>query len=149
MKIAGAVLLGLLWAPMLAQESPHVAYMTPNADYPLKLRILSSERRSHRYRGGIESTESYGSGNLLGDGSGNDVKGFDYSTDSCVGGFMHNAQHGEFYQGKWKKQDQKIEILTVETGQTKPDKCTISVTLKDKPYGKDNPPPKLVTSRGN
>jgi hypothetical protein len=37
----------------------------------------------------------------------------------------------------------------LKTGQTKPDKGTNSVTLKDKPFGKDNPLPRLVTSRGN
>ena len=60
---------------------------------------------------------------------------------------MHNDSPGEYYQGKWKTQDRKIEILTMEPGRTYSEKCTIDVTLKAAPYSKENPPPKLVTNR--
>jgi hypothetical protein len=122
-------------------EQPRVAWATPNAEYPLKVRVLSSDRHqsvSH----GIVLTQSYGSGNLL---SGPNV-GFDYSS-YCEGGFMHNAAAGEYYQGKWKTQDRKIEILVMQPGTTFSEKCTIDVSLKPAPYSKENPPPKLVTSR--
>lgn len=122
-------------------EPPRVPWATPNPDYPLKVRVLSSARTETR-RGGIIDTRSYGSGNLLG----NPRVGFDYNSN-CEGGFMHNAESEDFYQGKWKKQDRKIDILVVETGSNHPEKCEIDVTLKAAPYGKDNPPPRLVTAR--
>lgn len=121
-------------------EHPRVAWTTPDAQYPLKVRVLSSDRHQNLLHG-VVVTDSYGSGNLWGDPN----VGFDYASH-CDGGFMHNAAAGEFYQGKWKTQDRKIEILVVQPGLTHPEKCTIEVTLKPAPYSKDNPPPKLVTS---
>jgi hypothetical protein len=118
------------------REPPHTAAMEPNPQYPLKVRVLSSDRTHDRY-----GTKSYGSGNLLQE----PMVGFDYSSD-CSGGFMHNGAQGEYYQGRWKKQDRKIEILTAETGSTHVDKCDIDITEKPKPYGPGNPPPRLVTA---
>lgn len=142
---SAALVLALFLAPSLGgqmfHEAPRVAFTTPNPDYPLKVRVLSSARHHSRH-GGILYTDSYGSGNLLA----NPKVGFDY-TSTCEGGFMYNAEGGEYYQGKWKKQDRKIEILVMETGQTRPEKCEIDVTLKAAPYSKDNPPPNLVTAR--
>ena len=134
----------LLAAPLLTAQRPHdmprVTWSTPNPDYPLKVRVLSSDRHQSRHSGLIY-TDSYGSANLLG----NPNVGLDY-TSTCEGGFLHNQEGGEYYQGKWKKQDREIEILVVETGHTSPEKCKIDVTLKPAPYSKDNPPPRLVTS---
>jgi hypothetical protein len=114
-------------------ESPRVAATAPNPDYPLKVRVLGSARTHDKF-----GTHSYGVGNLLG---GKPV-GFDYTSD-CEGGFLHNVQEGEFYQGKWKKQDRKVEILVQDPGNTHVEKCDVNVTLKAEPYGKDNPPPAL------
>jgi hypothetical protein len=122
-------------------EPPRVAWTTPNANYPLQVRILTSGRHSW-WQFGMVHTQDYGSGNLLG----SPQIGFDFNSD-CDGGFLHNASAGEFYEGRWKTQDRKIEILMVRTGQTKPEKCTIDVSLKPAPYSKDNPPPHLVTNR--
>lgn len=122
-------------------EMPRVTWSTPNPDYPLKVRVLSSDRHQERHSG-MTFTNSYGSANILG----NPNVGLDY-TSTCEGGFIHNQEGGEYYQGKWKKQDREIEILVVETGQNHPEKCKIDVTLKPKPYSKDNPPPRLVTGR--
>jgi hypothetical protein len=138
--------LGLLAVPYAGSqhlgdiESPRVAWSAPNPNYPLKVHVLSSDRRQSRYAG-IVSTKSYGSGNLLG----SPVVGFDYNSD-CDGGFMRNAERGDSYQGKWKKQDRKIEILIVPTGSNHFEKCEINVTLKAAPYSRNNPPPRLVTA---
>ena len=121
-------------------EPPRVAWSTPNPEYPLKVQVLSSAR-SESHHAGIITTSSYGSANLLA----TPKVGLDYSSH-CEGGFLHNGEAEEFYQGKWKKQDRQIEILVVQTGSTHPEKCTIDVTLKAAPYGKDNPPPRLVTA---
>jgi hypothetical protein len=139
------IVLALLVVPSLGAQSQHemprVTWTTPDPDYPLKVRVLSSARQEHRHAG-IIYTDSYGSANILGTPN----VGLDY-TSSCEGGFLHNQESGEFYQGKWKKQDREIEILVVETGKSHPEKCKIDVTLKPAPYSKDNPPPKLVTAR--
>ncbi|HZL25466.1 MAG TPA: hypothetical protein VFC39_02930 [Acidobacteriaceae bacterium] len=118
-------------------ESPGVAATTPNADYPLKVHILGAMRNQDR-----SGVHGYGSGNLLGP----PPVGFDY-TYNCEYGFLHNAQAGEFYQGKWKTPDRKIELLTQEMGSNHVDKCTINVTLKSAPYSKENPPPRAPTAR--
>jgi hypothetical protein len=139
--LAFAVCLPILAAAQ-SNEPPRVAWETPDPAYPLKVHILSSDRHyTHHSHTGLIDTESYGSGNLLGP----PPTGFDY-TSYCPGGFLHNAQHEEFYQGRWKQQDQKLEILIVETGHNKPDKCEIKITVKAQPYSKDNPPPHLVTA---
>jgi hypothetical protein len=122
-------------------EHPRVPWSTPNPAYPLKIRILSVDRH-YGHHGGVDYTQSYGSGNLLSDPQ----VGFDYTSD-CLGGFTHNAEEEDFYQGKWKQQDRKLEILMVEAGEKNVEKCTINVTLKPAPYTKKNPPPHLVTAR--
>lgn len=142
---SAVLVLALLAVPCLTAQRPHemprVTWSTPNPDYPLKVRVLSSDRQQTRHSNLIY-TNSYGSANILG----NPNVGLDY-TSTCEGGFLHNAEGGEYYQGKWKKQDREIEILVVETGQNHPEKCKIDVTLKAVPYSKENPPPRLVTAR--
>ncbi len=141
---SAVLVLALLAAPYVGgqafHEMPRVTWSTLNPDYPLKVRVFSSDRHQERH-GGMIYTNSYGSANLLG----NPNVGLDY-TSNCEGGFLHNAEGGEYYQGRWKKQDREIEILVVETGQNRPEKCKIEVTLKPAPYSKDNPPPRLVTA---
>ena len=141
---SAVLVFALLAAPFVGaqmfHETPRVAWTTPNPDYPLKVKVLSSARYQSRHSG-IVYSNSYGSGNLLGSPN----VGFDYTSD-CGGGFLRNAESGEYYQGRWKKQDRKIEILEVETGQNRPEKCEINVTLKAAPYSKDNPVPRLVTA---
>jgi hypothetical protein len=142
---SAVLVLSLLTASSLGaqafHEMPRVTWATPNPDYPLKVHVLTSDRHNER-RSGMIYTNSYGSANLLGTPN----IGLDY-TSTCAGGFLHNQEGAEFYQGKWKKQDREIEILVVETGQNRPEKCKIDVTLKPAPYTKDNPPPHLVTAR--
>jgi hypothetical protein len=140
------LILALLVAPLLAVPSfaqndhARIAWDTPNPDYPLKVRILTVDRQ-HHYHDHIEDTHSYGSGNLLA----NPDVGFDYST-YCPGGFVHNVLSGEFYQGRWKQPDRKLEILLVQVGSKQVEKCTVNVTLKPAPYTHDNPRPHLVTA---
>ena len=139
------LVVALLAVPCLTAQRPHdmprVAWSTPNPDYPLKIRVLSSDRQ-HAHHSNLDYTDSYGSANILG----NPNVGLDY-TSTCAGGFLHNAESGEYYQGKWKKPNREIEILVVETGHNSMEKCKIDVTLKPAPYTKDNPPPRLVTAR--
>ena len=146
MRLA-VVALVLFAQPFLHPHLPHepvharIAWTTPDPNYPLKVRILSADHHNEYHSSGIVDSTSYGSGNLWSEPK----VGFDYKTD-CPGGFTHNAAKDEYYQGRWKKQDRKIEILTVEVGSNHPEHCEIDVTLKSAPYDKDNPPPHLVTA---
>jgi hypothetical protein len=102
----------------------------PNADYPLKVHLLITSRHQ-----GKAEQRTDGSGNLLGEPE----VGFDYRANCLL---LHNDHHDEFYQGKWKKQDKKIEVLAQQPGETRIDKCELDVTLKAQPYTKENPAPK-------
>jgi hypothetical protein len=114
---------------------PRVPWTTPVEGYPLKVRILTSKRIMDQ---GAQHT--YGSGNVLGE----PMVGFDFQAPCKI---LHNKDEDEFYQGKWKKQDKKIEILLLEPGTTIMDKCTVEVTPVAAPYTKENPPPPAVAPR--
>jgi hypothetical protein len=122
-----AFFLLLIVIPSAAQvfyEPPDVPATAPNPEFPVRVHILGSHWNYVRgsYRG-------YGRGDLLGD---NPV-GFDY-TYSCSQPFLHNALREEFYQARWKKQDQKLEILTQKVGSDHFHHCELKVALKPVPY---------------
>jgi hypothetical protein len=106
---------------------------TPNKDYPLKLHFLDGEAGVSGF-----SSVGVGSGNLLGEHS----VGFDY-TYKCDQGFEQTPDPEAFYQGKWKKQDKEIEILTKEPFSDKTHKCKLDVGMRTAPYTDDNKPPPL------
>ena len=115
---------------LLAQTSlytapPDVPATAPNPEFPLHLHIFTN-RWSH-VRGNYEG---WGRGDLLGD----KPTGLDF-TFSCGEPFLFNAQQGEFYQARWKKQDHKLEILMQKVGSDHLQKCELNVTLKPTPYG--------------
>src|SRR5271170_8055665 len=118
---------------LLAQNftaPPDVPATTPNPDFPLRLR---SFRNHWNHVNGIY--DGYGRGDLLGD----KPTGLDY-TFACGEPFLHNAQPSEFYQARWKKQDQKLEILMQKVGSDHLQKCELKVTLKPMPYGRYGAP---------
>ena len=129
---SAVLVLALLAVPCLTAQRPHdmprVTWSTPNPDYPLKVHVLSSDRHQERH-GGLNYTNSYGSANILG----NPNVGLDY-TSNCEGGFLHNQEGGEFYQGKWKKQDRRLELLMQRIGSNHLDKCDLDVSYKAQPY---------------
>jgi hypothetical protein len=106
--------------------APEGPAMPPNAQFPMHVRILQTHW--NHVNGGYEG---YGRGNILGD----KLTGFDY-TYSCAEPFMHNAQKDEFYQARWKKEGQKLELLMQELGTDHEHKCELKVALKPMPYGK-------------
>ena len=110
-------------------EPPGVASTVPNPEYPLHIFVLSQGERVHNRFG----THSFGRADLLA----NPIRGLDYTFD-CYTGFLHNAS-GEFYQGRWKKPDQKIEILVQRVGSNHVDKCELNVTMKAEAYGRYGP----------
>jgi len=129
MKTVVLSLLPLAFAGSLCAQRytapPDVPATAPNPDFPLHLRIL---RNRWNYVGG--AYEGFGRADLLGD----KPTGLDY-TFACGEPFLHNAQPSEFYQARWKKQDQKLEILMQKVGSDHLQKCELKVTLKPEPYG--------------
>ncbi|HZL25465.1 MAG TPA: hypothetical protein VFC39_02925 [Acidobacteriaceae bacterium] len=100
--------------------------LTPNAQYPVHVHLFLAKAS-----GSDGSYHGFGRGDILGASP----QGFDYSF-SCSEPFLANGVSREFYQGKWKKQDQKLEILMQRIGSDHLDRCDLQVALKPKPYGK-------------
>ena len=124
--IVFSIFLAVFASPLLAQVvPPDVPATAPNPDFPLHLRVFHT-RWSHTR--GIY--EGFGRADLLGD----KPTGVDY-TFECGEPFLHNKQPSEFYQARWKKQDQKLEILMQKVGSDHLQKCELKVTLKPMPYG--------------
>jgi hypothetical protein len=127
-----AIVLSLLLlvssSSLLAQSftaPPDVPAVDPNPEFPLHMHVFRVHWNHVR---GIY--EGYGRADLLGD----QPTGLDY-TFSCSEPFLHNAQPTEFYQARWKKQDQKLEILMQKVGSDHLQKCELKVALKPMPYG--------------
>jgi hypothetical protein len=99
---------------------------TPNPQYPLHVRVLVAQRRNTNW--GIQG---FGRADLLGP----QVHGVDYTYD-CSYGLIHNMAKDEFYQARWKKPGQKMEVLLQEIGNNHVHKCDLDVTVKDAPYGR-------------
>ena len=119
----------LATSPLFAQryaQPPDVPASAPASDFPLHVRILNVHW--NRVNGGYEG---YGRADLLGP----PLQGIDY-TFSCSEPFLHNAARGEFYQARWKKQDQKLEILMQKVGSDHLQKCELKTAVKSQPYGR-------------
>lgn len=104
--------------------------MTPNPAYPVHVHLFIAKANGNN--GGYQG---FGRGDILGASP----QGFDYSF-SCSVPFLANSVAKEFYQGKWKKQDQKLEILLQRIGSDHLDRCELKVALKPVPYGKYSEP---------
>lgn len=78
--------------------------------------------------------DGYGRADLLGA----TPQGVDY-TFSCSEPFLHNVGKAEFYQARWKKPDQKLEILMQKVGSDHLQKCELKTSVKPEPYGKYGP----------
>ncbi len=129
MKIASCVLLLSLSVPSLFAQryyaAPDVPSTAPNPQYPLHVHVFANH---YNYDNG--GYHGYGRADILG----TKPSGFDY-TYSCSEPFLHNAQAAEFFQAKWKKQNEKLELLMLKVGSNREQKCQLNVTLKQTPYG--------------
>ena len=103
---------------------PYVPVSEPYADYPVQVRILETRWSFDRgeYLG-------FGRGDILGP----DHRGFDY-TYSCGEPFKYNQLHGEFYEAKWKKQDQELEVLLQKVGSNHTARCTLKTSMKPESF---------------
>ena len=106
-------------------EPPDVPATRPAADFPLHVHIFVVHwNRINGYY------EGYGRGDLLVASP----QGVDY-TFSCAQPFLHNAGKAEYYQGRWKKENQRLEILMQKVGSDKEQKCELKTSVKPQPYG--------------
>jgi hypothetical protein len=96
----------------------------PNPDYPVHIHIIIAKSS-----GGNGDYHGFGRGDILGA----TLQGFDY-TFSCGQPFLNNSIDAEFYQAKWKKPNEKLEILIQPIGSNHINHCDLNVSLKDKPY---------------
>jgi hypothetical protein len=117
----------LLLLAMFAQfyaTSPADPATAPNPDYPVHVHIIIASSN-----GGQGDYHGHGRGDILGP----TLQGFDY-TFSCGQPFNNNRLPAEFYQAKWKKPNQKLEILLQPIGSTRVGRCDLNIALKAKPY---------------
>ena len=114
--------------PIYTPVAPYVPSTEQFEDYPVQVRILDTHSRFVRgeYIG-------YGRADVLGTAP----LGADYSY-SCTEPFKSNDLHGEFYGGKWKKPEEKLEIILQEVGSKHTTLCTLKVTLKPVAYAPDS-----------
>lgn len=105
-------------------DPPQGPYTEANEKYPLKVEVLQVDHQSSN-NGQYISVETVGAGNVFKE----KTVGFDFKS-GCSGGLQTGT-----YQSRWKKEDQKIELLTLPQGKTKSSTCTVDIlSLKDKPY---------------
>jgi len=110
--------------PVYFPVSPYVPATQLFDDYPVHVRILES-----RWSFSRGTYYGFGRGDILGSGQ----RGFDF-TYECGEPFRFNEMHGEFYEGKWKKPDLKLELLLQRVGSDHISPCTLKTSLKPAPY---------------
>ena len=94
------------------QSRPAVTAATqPNAEYPLRIQMKVTSMGNY-------TTPGYGRGNVMGE----TPTGFDFVED-CNLGYTENNDRQLVYQARWKKRQQKLEILLQEM-RTKDDGST-------------------------
>ena len=105
---------------------PGFAYEVPDQDYPLQFHVIDGLRKEDSL-----GDHGYGTANLSAPGK--DLQGVEYNYD-CGRGFITSSQIDNYYEGRWTKPGQRIELLLQRPGSGKVDECTITVTLKPDPY---------------
>jgi hypothetical protein len=100
-----------------------------NPEYPVHVHILVVNSN-----GGGGEYHGHGRGDILGP----TLQGFDY-TFSCSQPFNNNRLAAEFYQAKWKKPNEKLQILLQPIGSNHIGHCDLNIALKPKPYLYANP----------
>lgn len=118
--LPGTMLGGPLWT------EPEISFSDPATDYPLRLHVITGYRRL--YAGGAQG---YGTANLVADAG--VLEGVDFNYN-CSHGLIPNAQADEFFQGRWVKKDQRMEILLQRIGSDHVDRCQLNVSVKGAPY---------------
>jgi hypothetical protein len=118
----------VLFLAMFAQfypTPPSDPATVPNANYPVHVHIIIAKAS-----GGQGDYHGFGRGDILNP----TLQGFDY-TFSCGQPFNNNRLPNEFYQARWKKNNEKLEILLQPIGSNHINRCELNVALKARPYG--------------
>jgi hypothetical protein len=122
------MIVALFLMAQMGPAVPNTPTSTPDPDFPVHVQILSNKWGHNRY-----GTHGYGRGNVLD----TDVKGFDYTYD-CGDPFL-TTKGEEFYGARWKKQDEKLEIIEERIGSGgKTEKCELKVDMKTFAYKRQN-----------
>ncbi len=106
----------LLSSLLFAQLAPAIPATAPDPDYPIHVQLAQVGVTGGTY------LSYYGRGNIIGD----NPTGFDYASD-CYRqlGPIQNRDPNAVYQARWKKQDQRLEILLQEIGSTHTSRCEL------------------------
>jgi hypothetical protein len=117
-----ALLSSLLFAQVLIPSSPAT---DPDPAYPIHVQLAQQGDPSGRV------TFYHGRGNILGD----TPIGFDYVTD-CYreSAPIQSRDPNSFFQARWKKQDERLEIIMQQIGNSRASRCELRVTLQPTPY---------------
>lgn len=105
-------------------DNPYIPDTTPDAAYPLHLHVITALKRTD-----INGAHGYGTANLL-DGT---TYGVDYNYD-CPHILSANSQLPDYYQARWAKQNERLELLVQPIGSDHVGRCSVTVTLKKTAY---------------
>jgi hypothetical protein len=109
-------------------QDPDFAYEDQALDYPLHFHVVDGLRDEDSYE-----DHGWGTANLTDPAAQSSVMGADY-TYSCSYGFLTNSQLSGFYQARWVKPYNELEVLLQRPGSDKVDTCKVEVNLKPQPY---------------
>jgi len=113
-SILALVLLSLQVKPM----APAVPVTAPHADYPVHVRLTIA-------KGGQKATAfvGYGKGEIMGDQP--QPFSFTYTCEAA----LPASGADEFYQGRWKTPNLKLDVLTSRPGSTHVDHCELEIAI--------------------
>jgi len=109
-------------------QSPDIPVTDPDPGFPLRVHLGAA-----RWGGPSPLYHGYGTGNLLGA----TPQGFDFIY-GCSVPFMENSQQNDFYQARWKKQDESMEILMQVVGGNHEEVCELKIAYKAVPFTSEN-----------
>ncbi|ADW70724.1 hypothetical protein [Granulicella tundricola] len=107
---------------------PGFAYEGPSTDHLIQFHVLDGQRQEDSF-----GDHGWGIANLVDPQPGSVLQGADYRFD-CSRGFVTSSQLDNYYQGRWTRPGQKLELLLQRPGSDKVDRCTVSVALRPDPY---------------
>lgn len=121
-----ATLLLLAFAFQFRAVTPDIPATAPDPAYPLKVHIFVAKGSGN----GVSGYDGFGRADLLGP----TPRGFDFRY-ACGTPFQPNFQPADFYQARWKKPNQRLQLLMQGIGGNHISHCDLYVDFKAKPYG--------------
>lgn len=124
MKLAALFLLA--FAFQFRAVTPDIPATVPDPAYPLKVHIFIAKAIGN----GGSGYDGFGRADLLGP----NPRGFDFRF-SCDTPFQPNIQAADFYQARWRKPDQRLQLLMQSIGGNHLSHCDLNIAFKAAPYG--------------